>query len=116
MDLLEHLLDLGSGLALDGLGHHRGRGLGDGAALALEADVANHAVGDIEVNGHVIATQGIGALGAPVGGGHGREVARVALVVEDDFLIKVVERVHGRNILWASPRQETNVSISSRLL
>ena len=38
------------------------------------------------------------------------------LVVGDDFLIKVVDLVHGWNIFWVSARQETKVSISSRVL
>ena len=38
---LEQLLRLGARLALDGLGHHRGRGHRDGAAIALEAQVGD---------------------------------------------------------------------------
>ena len=43
-------------------------------------------------------------------------LARIALVVEDHFLVQVVEVAHGLNILCASRRRNSRRSISSRLL
>ena len=57
LELLEIIARLGHGFAFDLLGHHGSGGLGNGAAGALKADVADDAVLQLEKNGEVIAAQ-----------------------------------------------------------
>jgi len=77
----EHLLEFGEntprlrhGFALEMLGHHGGRGLGNGAAGALKGHVADDVPFELEKDGEVIAAERIVAFGAAVGVGEGAEL------------------------------------------
>ena len=96
LELDEALARLRPGLALEMLGHHRGGGLGNGAAGALKAHVANDVLVKLEKDGEVIAAKRVVALGAAAGVREGAEIARVAVVIKNHFLVKIVQVVaHG---------------------
>ena len=63
VDTPEERLGLLLGLALERRRHQRGRGLGDGAAGALEGDVRDEAVRELHVERELVAAQGVEALG-----------------------------------------------------
>ena len=59
---LEQRVDGGALLALDGLGHHRGRCHRDGAAIAFEAQVRDAVAVAPQRDGEPVAAQGVVAL------------------------------------------------------
>ncbi len=81
-------------LALDRLGHQRGRRGRDRAALALEADVLDLVVRDLQPQRQAVAAQGIEAFDAGIGGVERAEIPRPAIVVEDHVAIQIIE-FHG---------------------
>src|SRR5579859_7664959 len=81
-------------LALELLGHHRGRRLADRAALALEPDVLDHAVPHAQRHADLVAAQRVGPLAHRVGRVGPAAVARMAVVVENDVAIQLIQR-HG---------------------
>ena len=94
MHLREQRLRLLRRLALQRLGHQRGRRGGDGAAAALEARRLDHAVGDVQMQRQAVAAQRVEALGMVRGLGQRAEVVRAPAVVDDDFLVKVTQIRH----------------------
>lgn len=82
-----HLVE---GLALDGLGHHRGRRLADGAAAALEADLLDAALAQPHEQRQLVPAQRVGTFHRDVAGVQAAPVAGVRVVVEDDLAVKVV--------------------------
>ena len=111
----EDLGRLGARLALDRLAHQRGRRRRDRAAAALEAQVADHVAGDVDVEVQPVAAQGIVAIGMM---GRRRQLAavpRAAVVVHDHVAVEV-GKVHQRSIRIAWSRASCRASISSRVL
>jgi hypothetical protein len=82
-------------LALHRGGHHRRGRLADRAALAVDAQVGDPAVLDVEEDDDLVAAQRVEALDA-VRGWHRQltAVPRVAVVVEDDLPVEVFEPWH----------------------
>jgi len=74
--------------------HHRRRRFRDRASRSLEAGVFDRAVLDLQVERQPIPAERVVALGVPVGGFNRAEVARPAVVVEDDLLIELPEIGH----------------------
>ena len=83
MHIAKQRLDVLDRLALDRLGHQRGRRGGDRAAVADEARLAHDAVLDLHIYGELVAAQRVVAVGVVAGGGQRAVVTRVAVVIED---------------------------------
>src|SRR5690606_6934101 len=81
---------------LDRLGHQRGGSGGDGAAMTLEAHLAHLAVGDPQVHRELVSAERIVAPGHVVRVRHGAEVPRLAVVVEDRFLVELAQTAEVR--------------------
>ena len=94
LELLKQFDRLVGMLALEGGGHQRSRGFGNGAARPLKANVGNPLVGHVEIDVQVIAAQGIVALLRAIGLGQLAEVARIFVVVEDDLLVQFAKLSH----------------------
>src|SRR5690606_15128156 len=116
-ELLEQGLGLLLGLADQGPGHQRGGGDRYGAAGAVEADVADDAalVG-LEVERDLVAAQRIAALRLAIRAGDLAAVTRVAVVIEDDLLVEVLQVAHRLNISMTLPMPSASRSISSLVL
>ena len=78
--------------ALGQLGQHRRGGLRDGAAAAVELDVGDLAVDDLQVDRELVAAERVDALGGDVGILDVPVVAGVLVVVEDVLAVQVVHR------------------------
>jgi hypothetical protein len=96
-ELLEHILaaerpHLVDRLALDHVGDHGCGRLADGTATAAEADVADDAVGHVQLDAQLVATERVDALGRRRGRIQMAVVPRIAVVIED---VLAVEVVHG---------------------
>ena len=77
---VEDLVGFGEGFAFDALGHHGGGGAGYGAAHSLEGDVVDGTGGYFEVDGYLVAAEGVEAFGGVAGVGYGAEVAGFVVV------------------------------------
>src|SRR5216684_1304626 len=108
----EELVCLADGLAFEARGHHRGGRLGDGAARALEADIADHARLDVEVDPDLVPAEGVVALRGPVGPVEPPEVARLPVVVEDDLLVQLAQFGHHPKISRTSRSPAPSASSS----
>ena len=87
VEFLEQLLGFLGALAFQGLRHHRCGGFGDSATGALEGDIANLAVSNLEVNREMIAAERIKTLGLVIGGFERTVIPRTLAVLQDDVLI-----------------------------
>src|SRR5690606_12180471 len=86
----------GDGLALDGLGHHGGRRLADGAALAAEADVDDGIALDEQIQGDLVSAQRVVQVD---GRGGIREFAPVLgppIMLHDHLLVQSLKRHPGK--------------------
>src|SRR5690606_18009949 len=92
----EQRVDLGARPALDGLGHQRGRGHRDGAAVALETQIRDAVALAAQRQRQAVAAQRIVALRLAVVRVQPPEVARMAVVVEDHLAVQVGQ-FHQRN-------------------
>ena len=90
----EELFGFCFGLALQALRHHRGGRFRNGAAGALEADVANRVAFEIEIDGEAVAAERIESLGLVIGAGELAEIARSLAVLEDHVLIEIAQVGH----------------------
>src|SRR6267142_581708 len=116
VDALEERFRFRLGLVLQSGRHQRGGGLGDGAAGALEADVLDHVVRELEIERDLIATERVDPLGAPVGSVGLAEVPGLLAVVDDDLLVQVPQlRAHPKTS-WTLRSPATRASTSSRRL
>src|SRR5512142_2276055 len=88
MKALEQIFCFGAGLSLDGGGHQRGRCLGDGAPLSLEAHVDDGVVLELDPERQRVAAQRIPALNGATRIGHLSKVARLSIVLEDELLVE----------------------------
>src|SRR5919106_5180025 len=93
VEALEQRVRLGHGLALERLGHQRGRGGRDGAPGALERDVLHAVSRDVEEDLQAVAAERIVPHGRAVRIRQGAEIPRPPVVVEDDLLIEVAQLV-----------------------
>jgi hypothetical protein len=81
-------------MAADDLGHHRRRGGGDGAALALERGVLDHAViTHLQIHRDNVAAERVVAPGLAVGAVRVAEVPGVPAVIENHFLVQIAQVV-----------------------
>ena len=91
---VHQLFRFGHGAARQHFGHQRGRSLADGAALACELDVGDAAVlVQHQHDLHAVAAQRIVALGLVGGILQHPEMARMARMIEDHFLVKLAQRM-----------------------
>jgi len=87
VEFLEQLFGFLGALAFECLRHHRGRSFGDGATGALEGDIANLAVSNLEINREMIAAERIETFGFAIGGLERAVIPRTLAVLQDDVLI-----------------------------
>ena len=114
MELFEQLEGFGAGLALEALGHQGGRRGGDGAAGADEADVDDDVVFDFDEELQLVAAERIIAIGLAGGVRHGVAVSGTLGVIENDFLVEIVNHQEKTSLtLW---RPATSASISPKVL
>ncbi len=119
VELLEEAPRLADCLALDGFGHHRCRCRRDGAPGALEGDVLHDVVADRDVDRYAVPAQRVIPFGLAVRRLGPPEVARLAVVIEDQLLIELVQVGHHVPVPkisthWRTPA--TRASMSSRVL
>ena len=74
------------------LGGDRRGGLRDRAAVALEAQVGDAAVGDGDLHAELVAAQRVDLVGLVVVSGQLAEVARALVVLEDEVAVEVVHQ------------------------
>src|ERR1700712_2800303 len=94
MKSFEDRFGFDAALSLDRRRHERRRRFRDGAALALEADVAHRLAVHLHPERQRIAAEGIAALDRSISVDHLPEIARLPVVLEDDFLIEGVGVAH----------------------
>jgi hypothetical protein len=87
MKLVEQSLRFLLRFSFDALCHHAGGGLGDSTTRTLETDVFNHFIFEVEINGQLIATERVMALGRAICRLELTEVSRLLVVIEDDLLV-----------------------------
>ena len=85
----EHSFSFGDGHALDSLGQHGSRCLGNGTAGPLESNVANNVIVHFQVQGVLITAQRIVAVGVEGGIVQLAVIAGLAVVVQQNFLVQV---------------------------
>src|SRR5713226_3310620 len=108
LENIDQLVDIVQRLRLHGFGHHRGRGLADGAAAALEGEILELAIVKPHVQLDLIAAQRVIAFHA---GGMGIELTAIAgllVMVEDDLAVQLVEGQAHATLTLASPRGRGN--------
>ena len=82
----------GQRLIFDEGGQDGGGGLADGATLSVKGDGLDFVVGiQVQSEEYFVAAEGVEAAGGDVGVGNFAMVSGVAVVVEDDLLVEVVE-------------------------
>ena len=79
---------IGAGFSLDRGRHHRSRCFADGAGFALKCDVVDLVVVQLQCNIQTVAAQRIVPDGMVIGMIQFAVVARLAVMVKDDFLIQ----------------------------
>src|SRR5690606_13681436 len=97
---LEELEAVLYGRAFDALRHQRRRRDRDRAARALEADVGDLAVVETHIQREPIAAKRVYGVDDAVRARQLAEIARLAVVVEDDLAVELVELAHAK-ISWA---------------
>ena len=98
MELREEGARLVERLALQHLGHQRGRRGRDRAAAPLEADIGDAVAVEREIDRDPVAAQRVVAARQMRRMFERAEIARVAAVIEDDVLVKLAQIHHRRNI------------------
>src|ERR1035437_7470555 len=91
VELLQQLERFLAGFTLEALGHQGGRSRGDGAAGANEADVHDDVVFHFDEQLQLVAAERIVAIGLAGGVRHGMAVPRTLAVIENDFLVEIVD-------------------------
>src|SRR5918993_5678278 len=104
------------GLSLDRVGHQRRGRLGDRAAGSLERHVFDRVAGHLDVERQAITTERVVSLGVVTGRLDRAKVPRPLVVVEDHFLVKLVEAGHQPNTSITLRRAAPSASSSSRVL
>jgi hypothetical protein len=81
-------------LALDALRHHAGGGLRDGATGALEADIFDNFVFQLQIDRQLVAAERVIALGGAVGRFKPPKVTRLLVMIQNDLLVKLAQFRH----------------------
>src|SRR5579862_1450253 len=89
MEALEKRLRFRPRLPLQARRHHRGRGLRDRAARALEADLPDHVSLEANVHRDLVPAERVVALRAAVRPLQDLEVTRPLIVIQDHLLVKL---------------------------
>src|SRR5690242_1210381 len=114
VELFQEPQSLLSGLALQALGHERSRGGRNRAAGAVETGILHHIVLDLEVQFQLVAAQRVVAFRPSVRVLHYMAVSRTLTMIEDGFLIQVID--HQAKTSFTLWRPSTSESISARVL
>src|SRR5581483_4993150 len=98
--------------------HHRGRGLADGAPLALEADVGHPTIlAQFQIDRDPVAAEGIVTFRLVAGAFQRTVMTGMPRMIEDHFLVEFAQRVvHHTNIPRALARPAISASTSARVL
>src|SRR6185369_12449529 len=113
VELFEQLERLLTGFALEALGH-QGRGSGgDGASRTDEADIYDDVVFHFDEELELVAAERIVAIGLAGGVRHGMAIPRTLTVVENDFLVEIVD--HQAKTSFTLRRPATSASISPKV-
>src|SRR6185295_13462603 len=112
VEILEQGAGRFDGAALERLRHQRGRRGRDGAAGALEGDVADAAVLEVEEHGHLVAAERVVPFRLMVRLRQGTEVAGPPVVIEDDLLIELAQLAHANNsrVRWRAAASDSTSS------
>src|SRR5205823_2189922 len=92
---VEQLEGLADRLPLDALGQQRRGRDGNRAAGALEANVLDAPVGDVDVERELVAAERVYGVDHVVRAGQLAEVTGLAVVIEDHLAIKVLQLIYG---------------------
>src|ERR1022692_1967636 len=114
VELVEQFERFLAGLALEAFGH-QGRGSrGDGAARTDKADVDDDVVLHLDEELQLVAAERIVAIGLARGVRHGMAIPRTLGVIENDFLVEIVD--HQAKTSFTLWRPATSASISPKVL
>src|SRR5260221_156457 len=116
LDHVKRPRNFGHGLALDRLGHQRGRGDRNGTTSALKSRIHDLIIGDREEDCHNVAAKRIVTHRLMTGCEDRAEIPRSFDMIQDHFLIEIAEFAHSRNTSWTLRRPATKASTSSRSL
>src|SRR5215831_17842700 len=112
MELREECSGLFDRLALENLGHQRGRSGRDRTAATLERNIDDAVAVEREVDRHPVAAQRVVAVREMSRVLDRPEIARMAPVIEDDVLVKLAQIHHRANISRAASIAVANRSMS----
>ena len=91
---VEDLFGSLNALALDALGHHGSRGPGDGATGALESNVVDDPIDNLEIEAYLVAAQRVVPVSALVRFLDLSEVPGFAVVLQEDLLVQIAKAGH----------------------
>jgi hypothetical protein len=114
VEALEKGFNLLNRPALDRLGHHRGGGNRDRAALAQELGVLHPAVLNLEVDVHLVAAERVVSVGFGIALLGHSEVARLAVMVQDQLLVQFAQLAHPKisfTLAIAAAKASTSLSV-----
>src|ERR1700687_4173065 len=97
-------------------GHQRSRGFGNSAARTLEADIPDHIPVQLYVDDDLVAAERVVTFRLPVRRFQDLEVARLLVMVENDFLIEILQIRHQPNTSMTLWMPAARAWISSRVL
>src|SRR5215472_65264 len=113
MEAAEDLVGLGGGLSLQCLGHHGPGGARYGASSGLERNVLDAIAVHGDVDLALVAAQRVEAFGLLRSAFKDAEVPRRLGVLQDHFLVDVLEFRHQPRISFTFSMPRTSASISS---
>src|SRR5271167_1564954 len=116
MELAEERPGFDDRLALEHLGHQRGRRSRNRAAATLEADIDDAVAVERQIDRHPVAAQRVVALREMRRLLDRAKVARVAPVIEDDVLVELAQIHHRANISRPASSAAANASMSGSSL
>src|SRR5205807_1768685 len=112
---VEQAAGLLDGQPLERIGHQRRGGGRNGTARALEGDIPDAAIREIQEDRDPVATERVVPLGPAGGAGERPEVAGPPVVIEDHLLVEVAQVAHP-NSSRARRRAAARASTSSGVL
>src|SRR5438067_4076833 len=115
MEALEQCLRLGHRLPLHAFGHERRRRLRDGTAGSLKRRLLDDAVVDAQIHRQAIAAEGVVAFSL-AGIVERAKIPGPPVVIQDHFLVELLEIGHHANTSRTLPNAAASASISSRVL